>query len=82
MGKKESPYSFEYKLSEEDILRGHVTLDWYDISDGVGIDRSRLDHAGKKVLFAGKRGHKDKETDIKQAIWSLQEELREMQRVR
>ena len=62
-------------MTKQERAQGFICLDWYKISDLVGIVRSRLNHAGKKILFGGNRGHKGMKKDIKEAIWSLQEEL-------
>ena len=73
--KKISPYHRKLKLTREDTARGFAVLDCNDILDLVGGNRSRLQHAAKKVLYAGARGHKDLQKDIEEAIWSLQNEL-------
>jgi len=72
---KLSPYHRKMRLSSEEIDHGFVILDCNDILDLVGVTRSRMQHAAKKVLYAGVRGHKDLEKDLEEAIWSLQNEL-------
>ena len=51
-----------------------VKVDIYRVLDAFPTDSSAMDHAAKKVLCAGLRGHKDKLTDIDNAIESLQAE--------
>ena len=70
-----SLYHRKLKLSKEEIAQGYVELDCNDILDLVGVSRSRMQHAAKKVLYAGVRGHKGLEKDLEEAIWSLQNEL-------
>lgn len=49
-----------------------VQVDAYRVSDAFPTGSSPIDHAVKKMLCAGLRGHKDKLTDIDNAIESLQ----------
>lgn len=49
-----------------------VKVDVYRVSDAFPTGSSSIDHAVKKMLCAGLRGHKDKLTDIDNAIESLQ----------
>ena len=71
----QSPYHRRLKLNQEDCSNKYIDLDCNDILDLVGVTRSRMQHAAKKVLYAGVRGHKDLEKDLEEAIWSLQNEL-------
>jgi len=50
-------------------------LDIYRVLDLFSTGDSALDHATKKILAAGKRGAKDKEKDIKEAIDTLTRRL-------
>ena len=50
-------------------------IDVYRVLDLFGVTRPGLQHAAKKVLCAGKRGHKSFEQDVREAIKSLQREL-------
>jgi len=49
-----------------------TTVDVYRVLDAFPSGSAAIDHAAKKVLCAGLRGHKDKLTDIDNAIESLQ----------
>ena len=51
-----------------------VKVDVYRVSDAFQTGSAPIDHAVKKMLCAGLRGHKDKLTDIDNAIESLQAE--------
>lgn len=50
-------------------------LDIYRVLDLFSTGDSALDHAAKKILAAGKRGAKNKEKDIKEAIDTLTRRL-------
>lgn len=47
-------------------------IDIYRILDLWEVNHPCLQHAAKKILVAGNRGHKDIEKDIKEAIDSLE----------
>lgn len=53
-----------------------VTCDVYDVLRAFVIHDPALQHALKKLLCMGGRGHKDADTDLNEAIESL-EKLRE-----
>ena len=55
-----------------------ATLDLYDVAEAYGIDSHRIFHAVKKLVMAGRRGHKDREQDLREAIVSIESELRKM----
>jgi hypothetical protein len=55
-----------------------VTLDLYDLAEAYGIDSHRVFHAVKKLVMAGRRGHKDREQDLREAIVSIESELQKM----
>jgi len=46
-------------------------IDVYDIIDGFGITRAPHQHAIKKMLMTGKRGHKDLQEDLYDIIKCL-----------
>lgn len=50
-----------------------VEIDIYRVLDAYQTGSASLDHAAKKILCTGIRGHKDYVTDIDNAIESLQE---------
>jgi hypothetical protein len=54
-----------------------LTVDLYDVFDAFPT-ANRLQHAAKKLLMAGNRGHKDRETDLRDAIYSIERELQAM----
>lgn len=47
-------------------------LDAYDVIQAWGLKNAAIDHALKKLLGGGDRGHKNLLQDIDEAIWSLQ----------
>ena len=49
-----------------------VTVDVYDVLKAFGVTCPAMQHAAKKVLCAGLRGHKDKLKDIREAIEALE----------
>lgn len=55
-----------------------VTLDLYDVAEAWGVDSHRIFHAVKKLVMAGRRGHKGREQDLREAIVSIESELRKM----
>jgi len=56
-------------IIDGEIIR--VTVDVYDIIDSCGVTCPALQHAIKKILFAGERGHKDKNQDLNEALQSI-----------
>lgn len=50
---------------------GCVIADIYDVLDAFPTGSSALDHAVKKILCAGQRGHKDRLKDLREAAWSI-----------
>jgi hypothetical protein len=60
-------------------IRHLNVLDIYRVLDLFSTGDSALDHAAKKILAAGKRGAKDKEKDIKEAIDTLTRRLEMLQ---
>ena len=64
----------KYNKEIINIINGRmktVTVDVYDIIDSFGVTCPALQHAIKKILFAGERGHKDKKQDLKEALQSI-----------
>ena len=74
----EKPNSSEFKDGDKYIRTIYglcgtpVKVDVYRVSDAFPTGSAPIDHAVKKMLCAGLRGHKDKLTDIDNAIESLQ----------
>lgn len=52
-------------------------IDVYSILDAFKTGSSAIDHAIKKLLCAGKRGVKDKNQDLKEAIKSIERAIDE-----
>jgi len=50
----------------------YADLDVYDVLKAFGVECHATGHAIKKLLCAGSRGHKDKETDLKEAIVAIE----------
>ena len=48
-----------------------VVIDVYDVLVAFGVTNPAIAHAVKKLLMPGQRGHKDRATDIDEAIASL-----------
>ena len=53
-----------------------VTLDLYRVANLWGVKSHALFHAMKKIMMAGQRGAKDYETDLRDAIVAIEEELK------
>jgi hypothetical protein len=56
----------------EKALRSGTLIDVYDVLDAFKVDNPAIQHALKKMLCAGSRGHKDYMQDIQEAIDSLE----------
>ena len=52
-----------------------VVIDVYDVLVAFGVKNPAIAHAVKKMLMPGQCGHKDKATDIEEAIASLHRAL-------
>ena len=61
------------KYSRE--IKPGVWVDVYDVLRAFPTGCSAMDHAAKKVLAAGKRGHKDTITDKKDIIASVKRSM-------
>lgn len=46
-------------------------IDVYRVADLFGVMHPCLQHAAKKIICAGQRGHKDQQRDVQDAIDSL-----------
>lgn len=53
-------------------VSGYQTIDVYDLIMLYEVDNPALQHTLKKILMAGKRGHKDFDQDIQDIIDSVQ----------
>ena len=62
MGKLESKYSKRI---------GKEVVDVYDVLMAFNVTNPATQHAIKKLLMPGNRGHKDKITDLKEAYQSI-----------
>ena len=62
MGKLESKYSKRV---------GKEIIDVYDVLMAFNVTNPATQHAIKKLLMPGNRGHKDKITDLKEAHQSI-----------
>lgn len=47
-------------------------VDVYDVLRAFDVTCPALQHAAKKILAPGQRGHKDRLTDLKEALQSVQ----------
>ena len=59
---------------DREILPG-VHVDVYDVLAAFTTNSAAIDHAVKKLLAPGQRGVKDRVTDLKEAISSIQREI-------
>ena len=55
---------------DQRVIKG-ATIDVYDILKAFNVTNPATQHAIKKMLMPGQCGHKDKLTDIDEAIASL-----------
>ena len=62
MAKLESKYSRRIRKEVVDV---------YDVLMAFGVTNPATQHAIKKLLMPGNRGHKDKLTDLKEAYQSI-----------
>ena len=65
-----NPVSSPSKYNRE--LRCGKTLDVYDVLDAFRVENPAIQHALKKMLCTGSRGHKNYQEDIQEAIDSLE----------
>ena len=49
-----------------------VLVDYYDVAEGFGIDDPAVDHATKKLVQPGARGHKNRLEDLIEARQSIE----------
>jgi len=53
-----------------------VTFDFYDLVNALPVRPGpAAEHALKKLMYAGARGHKDREKDLRETIWSVERQL-------
>jgi hypothetical protein len=57
-----------------------MMVDVYDVLKAFNVTCPATAHAIKKLLAAGERGHKDKETDLNEAISSIRRAI-ELQQI-
>lgn len=70
----DKPRSQPRNKYDREILPG-VYVDVYDVLRAFKTNSPALDHAAKKLLASGERGHKDRLTDLKECIASIQAEI-------
>ena len=58
----------KYTITVTNAQGESIDCDIYDLIKALGITNPALQHLFKKVGFAGKRGHKDKMTDMQDII--------------
>jgi hypothetical protein len=61
------PYKYPFEIMPDGLI-----VDVYDVLKAFDVTCPATQHAIKKMLMAGERGHKDKQTDLNEAIQSLQ----------
>jgi hypothetical protein len=49
-----------------------ASVDVYDVLNAYEVTNPAVQHAVKKLLQAGNRGHKDRATDLKEALQSIE----------
>jgi len=57
---------------DEGGVKHAVPVDVYDVLAAFGVTCPAIAHAVKKLLCPGKRGHKDRATDLTEAIASIE----------
>lgn len=57
----------KYRVTIVGIAGVSATIDVYDVLKAFGVTCPATQHAIKKLLMAGERGHKDKLTDLSEA---------------
>lgn len=63
--------SKEYSHYYKKVPNGVQYIDVYRLLEMFEVSNPAIQHAVKKLLVAGGRGHKDLEKDVKEAIVSL-----------
>lgn len=61
----------KYKKTIKDAQSNSISVDVYDVLKAFSVHCPALQHAIKKLLCAGARGHKDTVTDLNEAINSI-----------
>ena len=67
------------KYDRDIRLKENGKIDIYSVSRAFGPIDPAIDHAIKKLLAGGKRGHKDTKKDYKEAIQSIENCLEDME---
>lgn len=65
-------YRKEIRVAGADGKPFAVFLDVYDVLVAFEVTCPATAHAVKKLLMAGRRGHKDRATDLKEAILAVE----------
>lgn len=60
------------------ITLGGQEYDFYDVCDALGIDKQAQAHALKKIMYAGRRGHKNEVIDLEEAKRSIERRLEQI----
>jgi len=68
----DSTYTRKLPYYDDAAVLQHLDIDVYDVLKAFGVECHATGHAIKKLLCAGSRGHKDKETDLKEAIVAIE----------
>jgi hypothetical protein len=69
---KVNKYQREIPYCDQNGILCICIIDVYDVLKAFNVTCPATQHAIKKMLMAGERGHKDKQTDLDEAIQSLQ----------
>lgn len=77
MNKYQREITGEAGFSEDGTLL-RFTVDVYDVLDAFGVTCHATAHAIKKLLMAGKRGHKDAKTDLAEAIIAIERAIEQL----
>lgn len=60
------------KYARTFMTRNDHTYDVYDVLIAFDVACPAVAHAVKKLLMAGERGHKDRKTDLREAIAAIE----------
>jgi len=69
---KGSKYRKKISEIDGDGNKTTITVDVYDVLKAFNVINPATQHAVKKLLAGGNRGHKDLITDLKEAHWSIE----------
>lgn len=78
----DSTYIRKLPYYDDAAVLQHLPIDVYDVLTAFGVTCPATQHAIKKLLCAGTRGHKDAATDLAEALTAIQRaiELHEVTR--